>query len=52
LVRATTRITTRVRRRFHWELEIRLTVTDSMKSFWQRPGSAEPEAGFAWYAGI
>jgi DMSO/TMAO reductase YedYZ molybdopterin-dependent catalytic subunit len=30
----------------------RLTVTDSMKSFGKGLGSAEPEAGYAWYAGI
>ncbi len=30
----------------------RLTVTDSMKRFGKGLGSAEPEAGYAWYAGI
>jgi DMSO/TMAO reductase YedYZ molybdopterin-dependent catalytic subunit len=30
----------------------RLTVTDSMKGFGKGLGSAEPEAGYAWYAGI
>lgn len=30
----------------------RLTVTDSMKSFGKGLGSAEPESGYAWYAGI
>jgi DMSO/TMAO reductase YedYZ molybdopterin-dependent catalytic subunit len=30
----------------------RLTVTDSMKRFGQGLGSASPEAGYAWYAGI
>ena len=30
----------------------RLTVTDSMKSFGKGLGSASPEAGYAWYAGI
>jgi DMSO/TMAO reductase YedYZ molybdopterin-dependent catalytic subunit len=29
-----------------------LTVTDSVKSFGKGLGSAEPEAGYAWYAGI
>jgi DMSO/TMAO reductase YedYZ molybdopterin-dependent catalytic subunit len=29
-----------------------LTVTDSMKKFGKGLGSAEPEAGYAWYAGI
>jgi len=29
-----------------------LTVTDSMKSFGKGLGSASPEAGYAWYAGI
>ena len=29
-----------------------LTVTDSMKKFGQGLGSASPEAGYAWYAGI
>jgi DMSO/TMAO reductase YedYZ molybdopterin-dependent catalytic subunit len=30
----------------------RLTVTDSVKRFGKGLGSAEPEAGYAWYAGI
>jgi DMSO/TMAO reductase YedYZ molybdopterin-dependent catalytic subunit len=30
----------------------RLTVTDSLKGFGQGLGSAAPEAGYAWYAGI
>jgi DMSO/TMAO reductase YedYZ molybdopterin-dependent catalytic subunit len=30
----------------------RLTVTDSMKRFGKGLGSAEPENGYAWYAGI
>ncbi len=30
----------------------RLTVTDSMKKFGKGLGSASPEAGYAWYAGI
>lgn len=30
----------------------RLTVTDSMKHFGKGLGSAAPEAGYAWYAGI
>ena len=30
----------------------RLTVTDSLKGFGKGLGSAEPEAGYAWYAGI
>jgi len=30
----------------------RLTVTDSMKNFGKGLGSASPEAGYAWYAGI
>jgi len=30
----------------------RLTVTDSMKRFGQGLGSASPEGGYAWYAGI
>ncbi len=30
----------------------RLKVTDSVKSFGKGLGSAEPEAGYAWYAGI
>ncbi len=29
-----------------------LTVTDSLKSFGEGLGSASPEAGYAWYAGI
>lgn len=29
-----------------------LTLTDSMKKFGKGLGSAEPEAGYAWYAGI
>jgi DMSO/TMAO reductase YedYZ molybdopterin-dependent catalytic subunit len=29
-----------------------LTVTDSLKSFGKGLGSAAPEAGYAWYAGI
>ena len=29
-----------------------LTVTDSLKSFGKGLGSASPEAGYAWYAGI
>jgi len=29
-----------------------LTVTDSLKRFGKGLGSAEPEAGYAWYAGI
>ncbi len=31
---------------------VRLTATDSMKGFGKGLGSAEPEAGYAWYAGI
>ena len=31
---------------------IRLTVTDSLRSFGEGLGSASPEAGYAWYAGI
>jgi DMSO/TMAO reductase YedYZ molybdopterin-dependent catalytic subunit len=31
---------------------VRLTVTDSMKKFGKGLGSASPEAGYAWYAGI
>jgi DMSO/TMAO reductase YedYZ molybdopterin-dependent catalytic subunit len=31
---------------------IRLTVTDSLKPFGQGLGSAAPETGYAWYAGI
>lgn len=30
----------------------RLTVTDSLKKFGQGLGSASPEGGYAWYAGI
>jgi DMSO/TMAO reductase YedYZ molybdopterin-dependent catalytic subunit len=30
----------------------RLTVTDSLKSFGKGLGSASPEAGYSWYAGI
>jgi DMSO/TMAO reductase YedYZ molybdopterin-dependent catalytic subunit len=30
----------------------RLTVTDSLKRFGKGLGSASPEAGYAWYAGI
>jgi DMSO/TMAO reductase YedYZ molybdopterin-dependent catalytic subunit len=30
----------------------RLTVTDSMKKFGQGLGSASPEGGYSWYAGI
>ena len=30
----------------------RLTVTDSLKAFGKGLGSAAPEAGYAWYAGI
>jgi len=30
----------------------RLTVTDSLKGFGRGLGSASPEAGYAWYAGI
>ncbi|HXS77286.1 MAG TPA: molybdopterin-dependent oxidoreductase [Terracidiphilus sp.] len=30
----------------------RMTVTDSMKGFGKGLGSASPEAGYAWYAGI
>ena len=30
----------------------RLTVTDSMKSFGKGLGSAAPEGGYSWYAGI
>jgi DMSO/TMAO reductase YedYZ molybdopterin-dependent catalytic subunit len=29
-----------------------MTVTDSMKGFGKGLGSASPEAGYAWYAGI
>jgi DMSO/TMAO reductase YedYZ molybdopterin-dependent catalytic subunit len=31
---------------------IRLTLTDSLKRFGRGLGSASPEAGYAWYAGI
>ena len=31
---------------------VRLTATDSMKSFGKGLGSASPESGYAWYAGI
>ena len=31
---------------------VRLTATDSMKGFGKGLGSAEPESGYAWYAGI
>ena len=31
---------------------IRMTVTDSLKSFGKGLGSASPEAGYSWYAGI
>lgn len=31
---------------------VRLTATDSLKSFGQGLGSVEPETGYAWYAGI
>jgi hypothetical protein len=30
----------------------RLTVTDDLKRFGQGLGSASPEGGYAWYAGI
>jgi DMSO/TMAO reductase YedYZ molybdopterin-dependent catalytic subunit len=30
----------------------RLTVTDSLKGFGKGLGSAAPEGGYAWYAGI
>ena len=30
----------------------RLVVTDSLKSFGKGLGSASPEGGYAWYAGI
>jgi DMSO/TMAO reductase YedYZ molybdopterin-dependent catalytic subunit len=30
----------------------RVTVTDSLKDFGKGLGSASPEAGYAWYAGI
>jgi DMSO/TMAO reductase YedYZ molybdopterin-dependent catalytic subunit len=29
-----------------------LTVTDNLKKFGKGLGSAAPEAGYAWYAGI
>jgi DMSO/TMAO reductase YedYZ molybdopterin-dependent catalytic subunit len=29
-----------------------LTVTDSLKKFGKGLGSASPEGGYAWYAGI
>jgi DMSO/TMAO reductase YedYZ molybdopterin-dependent catalytic subunit len=29
-----------------------LTLTDSLKSFGKGLGSAAPEGGYAWYAGI
>jgi len=29
-----------------------MTVTDSLKRFGKGLGSAAPEAGYAWYAGI
>jgi len=29
-----------------------LTVTDNLKEFGKGLGSASPEAGYAWYAGI
>jgi hypothetical protein len=31
---------------------VRLRATDSMKGFGKGLGSASPEAGYAWYAGI
>ena len=31
---------------------VKLTATDSMKGFGKGLGSAEPEAGYSWYAGI
>jgi DMSO/TMAO reductase YedYZ molybdopterin-dependent catalytic subunit len=31
---------------------VRLTVTDSLKKFGKGLGSASPESGYAWYAGI
>jgi DMSO/TMAO reductase YedYZ molybdopterin-dependent catalytic subunit len=31
---------------------VRLTATDSLKGFGKGLGSAEPESGYAWYAGI
>jgi DMSO/TMAO reductase YedYZ molybdopterin-dependent catalytic subunit len=30
----------------------RMTATDSMKGFGKGLGSAEPEGGYSWYAGI
>jgi DMSO/TMAO reductase YedYZ molybdopterin-dependent catalytic subunit len=30
----------------------RLTVTDSLKGFGKGLGGANPEGGYAWYAGI
>jgi DMSO/TMAO reductase YedYZ molybdopterin-dependent catalytic subunit len=30
----------------------RLTITDSLKRFGKGLGSASPEGGYAWYAGI
>jgi DMSO/TMAO reductase YedYZ molybdopterin-dependent catalytic subunit len=30
----------------------RLTLTDNLKQFGKGLGSAEPEGGYAWYAGI
>ena len=30
----------------------RLTVTDNLKAFGKGLGSASPEGGYAWYAGI
>jgi DMSO/TMAO reductase YedYZ molybdopterin-dependent catalytic subunit len=30
----------------------RLTITDSLKGFGKGLGSASPEGGYAWYAGI
>jgi len=31
---------------------VRLTATDSLKRFGKGLGSAQPEGGYAWYAGI
>lgn len=31
---------------------VRLTATDSLKRFGKGLGSASPEGGYAWYAGI
>jgi hypothetical protein len=31
---------------------VRVTATDSIKSFGKGLGSASPEAGYAWYGGI